>query len=169
MKINWWDILNQELSQNIEIFIEKLDLQLTQSGDSYRGITSCHGGDSNGLSIYLGDNGYYYWHCWTRECHCKYGSGLIQLAICVLENRNNKITTYDDIREFFKDSDLKSFAEFKKKFTDRKLLYALWKNLKEGRVFHHLTSLKGAFLPVFLNDIILENVGREKKDFTAEP
>lgn len=146
--------MNKELSQNIEVFIDKLGLDLTPSGDNYGGSTACHGGDSRGLSVFLGTDGLYRWKCWTHNCEEFYGYSLTALAQAILFERTGKEQKVEDIKKFFADSDLKSFAEFKKKFTDPKQVYAHWKNIKDGRVYRHLTSLKGVFLPVFLNDII---------------
>ncbi len=161
--------MNKELSQNIEIFIDKLGLELTQSGDNYKGVTVCHGGDNvGGLSIFLCEDGFYRWKCFTHDCNGEWGNLLVGLAQCILTNRTGKEQEHSDIVKFFSDSDLKSYAEFKKKFTDPKLLYALWKNIKAERVFRHLTSLKGVFLPVFLNDITWENVGDLVRGFTDE-
>ena len=144
--------MNKELSANIELFIDKLGLELTQSGDNYSGTTQCHGGDGN-MSIWLDYVGNYRFTCWTKRCH-ESGNKLTDLAALILENRNGQIYSYEDVRDFFADCDLKSFSEFKKKFTDPKLVYAHWKNIKAGRTFRHLISLKGVFLPIFLNDII---------------
>ena len=161
--------MNKELSQNIEIFLDKLDIDAVSSGDDYNCITACHSGDSRGLSIFLGTDGYYRFKCWSHSCESRYNHYLTDLGRCILEERTGKKQSYTDVKKFFEDVDLKSYAEFKKKFTDPKLIYAAWKNIKNGYVFRHLTSYKEAFLPIFLDDTISGNVGLEVKNFMDVP
>jgi hypothetical protein len=146
--------MNKELSANIDLFIEKLGLELTRYGDNYAGTTQCHGGDSHGFGIYLGDDGLYRWKCFTRECEKEWGNDLVGLMKCI----KGQIVEID--RE---DLPLKKKPEVLPK---NSVLY--W-NIKRELEFPRPTSRREDFLLAYFADIISESVGRRVRNSTVAP